>query len=112
MSQVHIKNLKLKRVDALGKVFAANINLQNIPSGKSLYREDGRHSCTFNIPTGNADLNFVIQPSTTNDCSGDQCDKQFSIELGSPYNGNYQNATCNIIVDGDLEMTTYLRDGQ
>ncbi len=112
MTQVHIKDLLLKKVDAAGKVFAVNINLQNVPLGKSLCREDGRRSCTFNIPTGNADLNFVIQPSATNDCKGSQFDKQYSVELGSPYNGNYQNATCNIIVDGDLEMTTYLRDGQ
>jgi hypothetical protein len=111
MTQIHIKSLLLKKVDALGKVFTANINLKNIPSGKSFLREDSSNSCTFNVPTGNAVLNFVIKPSAVNSCAGPQSDKQFVIELGSPYNGDYQNATCNIVVDGDLEMVTFLRDG-
>lgn len=111
MTQRYIKSLELKKDDSEGKIFTAFVDLQNIPAGNSLVRADGSPSCTFTFPTGNAILNFKVKPSATYTCAGSNSDKQFTIQLGSPYNGDYQNAVCEIVVDGDLEITTYLRDG-
>lgn len=93
----------LVRNDKEGKEFKVLLDLKNIPQGKDLLIENNPNNCSFDFPTGDADCRFVVDLSATSPCSGQTYEKEYTFSLGTPYNGNYDNAKCVVTVNDEDE---------
>ncbi len=106
----YIESFDLYKTDRVGKEFKVLLNLKNIPQGKDLLIENNQGSCSFSFPTGDANCRFVVDFSSTAPCTGQTTDKEYTFSLGTPYNGDYNNAKCTIIVDGEDENDVLLKN--
>jgi hypothetical protein len=99
--------MQLIKANQTGTEFKVLIDLNTIPYGMDLVRKDGIVNCHFNFPTGNAILEFEVQECSKKYCVGETTDKEYSFSLGSPYNGNYNTADCEVYI-GDVQQTSIL----
>ncbi len=105
----YIDLFELVRTDKDGKAFKILLNLKNIPQGKDLSKKYDASNCSFYFSTGDALCDFVLD-TVTGKCNGQSYDKEYTFALATPYNGDYNNSVCKIVIDGGEEEVKMLKD--